>query len=425
MNLPTIPPQVKEIISDPFYQVAFMLFLFQAAFVSTPSQWADTQAYFDWSQYIVAHGIGNIYTIKEPVCNYPPVISYILFLFAKLAALTDYKNFKFFKLVGLAADYGVAIILVKMLHQKRKEIMLLLLLIANPVFIYNSYCWGQVDGILAFFIFLSFVFMLRERLLVAVFFFTLALNFKAHAIIFVPPFLLLSYHIFNRRMTVKKLFSSVAVFVILQTLILLPFILEGQLANALKVFSGSVDFYQAVSFNAYNLWYLLLDCNVWVSDKLEWHGINYQHWGLLMFFTLSIIALLPLFVSAISRNFKKNFYEADTNVLFLTFALIPLLFFYVNTQMHERFGHTCILFTAAFAFSTRKYWLFLIVCLAYFGNMEGVLHYFQMPNSKILLLHPVWAASLYLVLILALFYYLYRPFITQLKQYRHAENRVG
>ena len=53
------------------------------------------------------------------------------------------KYFYFFKLVGLLADFIAAIALVRYLGDKRKEILWLLLLIVNPVFIYNSYCWLQ------------------------------------------------------------------------------------------------------------------------------------------------------------------------------------------------------------------------------------------------------------------------------------------
>ena len=140
-----------------------------------------------------------------------------------------------------------------------------------------------------------------------------------------------------------------------------------------------------------------------------------------MFSILSLITLLPLFLSAVSKMFKGRFYRIDRDSLFLVFALISLLFFYFNTQMHERFGHTALLFTAAFAFSTRRYWLFILLCAAYFGNMEGILHFFNFPNYKVLIFDPYWVASLYLMLIISLLYFLYKPFILQLKINRHAK----
>ncbi len=420
-------PWLKDVLNTPLYQVAFILFVFEAVFSPSFSQWRDMDAFCNWSRFIMDHGIGNIYKINEVdelhTCNYPPLICYPLFVWGKIQG-NGYNictYLRFLKLFGLLADFIAALVLVKMLRNNAKEIILFLLLVANPVFIYNSYCWGQVDGILAMLVFLSFVLMVQKKPLWSVALFTMAFNFKVHAIIFLPPLVLLWYYVMHKEITVKSVLLAIIVLLGTETLIFLPFIIAGQTANAIRSFTSSVNFYPLITYNADNLWYFFFDSDDMYNDKRKWFGITYQNWGLLMFALSSFVALFPLFVSCISKFLKKSIYHPDMPSLYIAFALISILFFYLNTQMHERFGHTAIIFVAAFSFSTKRYWPFIIICLAYFGNMEGILHFFEFPNQKLLIFEPRWVASLYLLLIISLFYFLYKPFLLQLKTYRNEQ----
>ncbi len=420
-----IPPSIKKILDNPFWQVAIILFLFEAVLVPMRSH-GDLVAIGQWGKYIFDNGIGKAYEIGYPDFNYPPVIAYPLFIFGQLVGDSDkIINYMYlFKCFFLLADFIAAVVLVFFINDRRRSILFLLLLVANPVFIYDSYLWGQADGMLSMFIFLAFVFLAREKLLWSIAFFMFALNFKVQAIIFIPPYVLMAYYVMAGKFSGRLIFTAIATVVITQFLILLPFIVAGEVGKVFNAVTNVVDYYRCISCNAYNVWYFIAGKEMiyrWKEDTLILAGLSYKAWGTIMFCALSFITLLPLFISCIFKFIKKRGDLINTNSLFLTFALIPTVFFYVNTQMHERYGQPGLLFVAAYSFATRRYWLFGILCLAYFINMEKIFWFFNLPNYGTVLFDPVTSATLYLVLIISLLYFLYKPFIGQLKALKYEQ----
>ncbi len=412
--------RVRNIVNEPLYQVAFFVFLFQAIFAPSYSLEFDRYCFHSWCNYIFEHGLSQAYHNSNPEFNYPPLISYPLFLFGKLAGnqINIDRYFRLFKAFPLLFDFIAAVLIARFSDNHKRQILFLLLLIANPIFLYNSYCWGQYDAVLSTLVFISFLFILKEKLIWGILFFVLAINFKVQAIIFAPPLLMLSFYKFWGKLHLLDVLRATSAAVVLQVIIVLPFLLTGEITGVVKAVIGSVDFYPVVSFNAYNVWYFLLGEQAFhLSDKTEWYGVSYKYWGLIMFCCFSFFTLLPLFTSAVSTFLSKRKIQSDRNTLLITFALIPLLFFYFNTQMHERYPHPAFVFIALFAFTNRKFFLFGIMCLAYLGNLEIFLRNFGFPNYEILIFHPAFVSSLYLLLIISLFYYLYLPFTSELKKY--------
>lgn len=397
--------------------MAFFVFIFEAIFAPSYSLEFDRYCFHSWCSYIFEHGISKAYHNTNPVFNYPPLISYPLYLFGKLAdsQVNIDRYFRLFKVFPLLFDFIAAILIVCLSENRKKQILLLLLLITNPIFIYNSYSWGQYDAVLSTLIFISFLFVLKERMTWSVLFFILAINFKVQAVIFLPPLLLLGFYKLWNKVSLLDILRAIIATAALQIIIVLPFLITGEINGVIKAVVGSVDFYPVVSVSAYNIWCLLLGEQAFhLSDKIIWYGGSYKHWGLIMFCLFSFFALLPLLISAVSSIISRKVITSERSAHIILFALIPLLFFYFNTQMHERYSHPAFIFIAFFSFLNRKYFLFAIMCLAYFGNLEPGLHYFGLPNYDILIFQPAFVASLYLLLIISLFYYLYKPFTLQL-----------
>jgi hypothetical protein len=88
--------------------------------------------------------------------------------------------------------------------------------------------------------------------------------------------------------------------------------------------------------------------------------------------------------------------------ILLVGALIPLLFFFFNTQIHERYSHPAFLFIIAFSFLRKRYFLYIIFSIAYFLNLEKALRAFDLHYSTFIFGNR-FIAGLYLITIIVLF----------------------
>ncbi len=79
-----------------------------------------------------------------------------------------------------------------------------------------------------------------------------------------------------------------------------------------------------------------------VSDQDKFIGITYHYWGLLLFFTASAMALWPLAKTCYYKWRDREAESPGTELVWITAALIPSIFFYFNTQMHERYIHPAL-----------------------------------------------------------------------------------
>jgi len=372
----------------------------------------DKLAFTSWCNYIFEHGISEIHSIKNPDFNYPPLICYVFWIFGKCMGSTQHitSNFYLFKVFALSFDFVAAFLVAHMVKEKALQVISFLALVANPIFIYNSYCWGQFDGVFSCLVFLSLLLLLRYKILWAVVLMVLAINLKFQAIIFVPPLVILALYVLHQNRLFYKLIPALFAGITLQIFILLPFILNHKLGEVLHTISGSVGYYTGITHTANNFWWLVLGSKIrGMSDTMRIGFLTYRQAGLLLFSLTSALAILPVFTAFI----KKIAYNKNTIVPFaqlaVTFALIPLLFFFFNTQMHERYSHPAFIFIVLFSFTQKRYLPFIIMCIAYLGNVEPAVQSFHFPSYDILLFNNLFVACLYALLIVILFYHLYKP----------------
>ncbi|MFN0188393.1 MAG: hypothetical protein ACKVQV_06800 [Bacteroidia bacterium] len=404
----------EKYFSGPYFAlgVFLLLYIFLALLIPQSGHPSDFNCWTDWTSAIFTKGIGNIYSHGT---NYLPLYQYFLMLFGNLqgSEFNIHSNINSLKYLNLLFDvvgvYFAFLFINENIKNKKSSILLSLLILFNLAYLYNTMIWGQVDAIFTAFIFIAFYFSLRNKILLAILFSLLSLNMKLQAIIFFPFIGLILIPSLIRNFNFKSLLIWITIPVILQLIILLPFWLQGDLEKVFAVITNSVGTFPKVSLNAYNMWYWLIDDEpMVVLDTVSYQGISYYQWGFYSFIVVYTATLFPLLRNRVLLLMNKRKEDLSLNKLLLIATLIPIVFFFFNTQMHERYSHPMLLFAGTYAILNKKYVVYTVLSIAYFLNLELVLDYFNLESYNILILNPDFVAALFFVAIILLFYALYK-----------------
>lgn len=387
-----------------------ILFAFCLIMLPYGGHGSDVGLWEYWTNYIQSNGLGEIYNSNT---DYLPLYHYILKVFGDIQGgdtVAVHDNIHYLKLITLLFDFIIGYFIARMV--KRQEISweklllnILMFYLLNIAILYNSLIWNQVDSILTCFALISCYFAFKKRITLSLVFLFLAINFKLQAIIFVPVIGLLLLPVAISTFSVKRLAQWILIPALLQFLIVLPFILAGTGEKLWDVVFNSVGKYPQVSMNAYNIWDIFLPGEDLMSmrDSEIFIGATYKNWGLYMFFIASTIALFPLAKAAFLAIVRKTEFHISMEKFLITCALIPLLFFFFNSQMHERYSHPAFAFLIAYSLYTKKPLVATIGCLAYLLNMEGVLRVLHLTTyNSMLIFDRTFIAYLFLFVIVLL-----------------------
>ncbi len=382
-----------------FYILFILLFIAFCFFV--PDSGYDKYFWISWSKAIAEKGLGSIYL--NPEVNNFPLIIYLLKVYSLFfsPASIDVFSINYLKCFAIIFDFVTLALVVWLLRKNAKNLLMCLVFLLNPAFWYNTIIWGQVDTIHTFFVFVALLFAINKKTFLTLVFMLLAINTKLQSVVFLPLILLLIFQ--NKNLTTKALsalsFTKHALLLfILQFIILLPFIISGNFTQTIhSLINSSVDFYPTVSRNAYNIWYLFFADPLNTSDQISFL-IPLKLWGILLF------VLFYALVGFLFLKSKKGLIE-----IFLVFALVSLGFFWFNTQMHERYVHSVVLFSGLYALFSRRYYIFIISSFAYLVNLESVqltMTYFDeevfgftMGYNTWVIFNPVFISLLFLAAI--------------------------
>jgi Gpi18-like mannosyltransferase len=371
----------------------------------------DLECWDTWSKYILDHGLAHVY---DSGSNYLPLYHYILGIYAKLTGSHEYitANLHLLKLITLFFHCISGYILIRLLMTRGKNwqpaFALALFFLLNAAILYNSMVWGQVDGILTCLVFTAFYFAYTNRPVWAMTFLVLALNFKLQAIVFLPLIILMILPDLIEMLRDRRMWHRLAIPVICQVFIVLPFWINGNLVDIWSVVKGSFGKYPYISLNAYNMWELLIQGDLQrMTDARPWLGLSLNKWGLILFLIFGFLALVPLMLHTLKRIRERRRTGMDLEDLAAAAALCCLVFFYVNTQMHERYSHPALIFLVLLAILRRSPWLALTGCLAYLLNLEAVLRAVRIDNYDTFIFLPEFVSGLYLLTILGLYLLLY------------------
>ena len=341
-------------------------------------------------------------------CNYLPGYLYLLKLHVWLmgSAEAASQHLHYLKLYTLLFDLGAVLLMLSMSQQTEWNNLHWALFVFNAAYLYNTLNWGQVDAIPVFFTLLSLKLFLQNRAIWALPAYILALNVKLQMILFLPIILWLLWVTLRRKSWMHVMRTGV-ISLGFQSLLILPFLLGGSIVPLWRVVIGSVGFFQRVSMNAFNFWYLVLpesvnpvitdDQGLWVA------GISYHIWGLLLLLGSSLLGAWLLFGKRLVQAIKKRVFPIfSLDDYLLAGSILTLCFFYFPTQMHERYSHPAWLFLGLWSIRTRHYLPILLFSLAYFLNMEMVLRSLELRHYEAWFFQPKCAAIMYGILLLYL-----------------------
>lgn len=230
--------------------------------------------------------------------------------------------------------------------------------------------------------------------------------------VFLPIWSLLVLDAFWDERNIKSLLGMLLGIVITQTLLILPFALSDEgLQPFLKMVVDSFSIMPNISICAYNGWCWFFPDYRTASDmQISLIGLTYKQIGLGLFCLSSFLAMFPLLKILALRIFNKKDKELalDRVTIWLIAALISLCFFFFNTEMHERYSHPAFIFLTAYSFYSKNFIPYILFSLAYFLNLEHILQWLKLPSYGTVIFDEKFVAALYAILIIYLFFLLYR-----------------
>lgn len=357
-----------------------------------------------WSNYAFEHGLSQIYNSDT---NYMPFYLHGLYWFGKLQGSKEliYANSYQLKYFFLLFDFGGAIAIAWALRKYYTRQFAEYMLLFNIGYLYCTVIWGQLDSVPTTIVVLAIICLFERKLLWAAFFCTLSVYIKLQTIIFVPFFVILLIYQLGRKFDKWLIIKMLVVSLLTQFWLLSPFIWEGTFWNFIKVVRESVGFFPRVSWNAYNIWYLLLKQDpTLLNDTLIFAGLTYKKWGFILFFSLSAITFIPLIINTLTKlrqreDLDKNYYA----LLWLTAGTVAILFFFVNTQMHERYSYPAIALYFAYSLLSNRFAIFTLTSVAHLMNVDGMNKYFGLNPFK-----PEYTALIFGTILLLSFVRIYQ-----------------
>ncbi len=377
----------------------------------------DFDCWSRWAWFAKENGLSNIYQSDS---NYYPLYHYFLWGFALFYDSFDslIQHLWLMRLLSFGFDiFGVYLVYL-LINKKSNFVSLLLFSLLNVGFYYNSLIWGQIDGIMSFFIFASFYALWKKNLIAGSVLISIAVAFKFQSVVFLPVFGLLLFIKYPKNEWLKKTLIGIGLFAATFAIISLPFILTKN--NALlywNVLTGLVDYHPYVTMGAANFWKLvfpsLTDWIVLDSD-LVLGIISYKQIGLSLFFISSFFSLFPL-IKIVCSKLKGNEKVSDLSLetFLLSACLVGLSFFLFNTQIHERYSHPVFLFLMAYSFLKKEFLPYIIFSFAYLVNLEKIcLAAGPYANSFFFLKTP-FLTLMYLYVYISLMVKMYKGIKTQ------------
>ena len=370
---------VSKVNPDLHLGVLLLLFyVFTSIFMPHEGHFLDMPTWAIWIDYMQQHGIRHVYDMhiraapgQDPGFIYGPFYMYLLYFYGKWQGSIDVVRATIyqFKSVILLFDLLGIWYALRFVQDKERRPFYALFLVFNAGLLYDTVGWAQCDSILTSLMLIAVYYGLRGKLGLSGVCLLIALLVKPQPVIFLPALGLLWLPVLLKNKLSQTALSLLAV-VMVGVLLLAPFLLAGTAIDYLTMLSHSAILYPSASIKAANFWELALTDDPYkVSDQVVRFGLTYRQWGLLMFTTAYAIVLFPMMRQTyqLIRGQRAQF---DTALVLMTFALTPVVFYFFNTQMHERYAHPCVLFLAAYALVRGDFVPYVVASVANFWVLE-------------------------------------------------------
>lgn len=348
--------------------------------------WTDLNTFKAWSIGLVKHGIGDFYTVPDMWCDYPPGYLYVLWGLGKLQQLADPTLAQaggmgftwLMKLPAALADIGGAWLVWMLLKTRtsvRSAYHAAIAYAFNPLTIFVSAIWGQIDGVLTLMMLTVTWLLLKGNLLRATALAVAGVMLKPQGL-FLAPFFLLSQWFRHRPL---RWALTIPVGLAVVWAMVGPFYFPHQdgvsLASAIigpfqflyERMVATAEGYPHSSINAFNIW---APTGMWLPDSRTILGISHKTLGLV--FVAIMCGWIGLFL------YRKR--HAGSAPIFLAAAILLVGMFLLPTRMHERYIFPAIAFLAIASGFNRylktAYWGFTVTALL------NVLYAFLLYNHK-------------------------------------------
>lgn len=343
----------------------------------------DVEAWFAWALRLNEVGFANFYS-SEVFTVFAPGYLYILSLLGFIKNLLNIDNQLFFQIVKLPSIISEIILAILVYKEVKRysninlAYLISLAIILNPGFIFNSSIWGQTDGVLTLFLFLTIYFLEERKLPVSSFFMGLSLLIKPQAIAIIPIFVIFLMRNFSIKNFLGLFLPASLVVLILS----LPFFPKNPLIGLSDFLLNSINEYNVTSLFAYNFWGII---GFWIDDSKKFMDLSFKGWGYLLY--LGYWLMLTFFY------FKKklSIYQLAT--------LATLSFFFLPTRVHERYLYPALFFLIFLTFQIKNNFFFILIFilnLLYLLNLYFVYTYYNQFYFN--LENPLFVESIYVFL---------------------------
>ncbi|MCD6012314.1 MAG: hypothetical protein K0Q79_2176 [Flavipsychrobacter sp.] len=392
--------------------VPLVLFLFLTAMLpALRGMDFDVGVFREWALYIHQNGLRNAYGKVV----YMPVYQYCIWLYVKVMG-TDQaiaERIYYLRCITLVFDFIGIWYVYKWVNKRFAYFIILAICILNIGYTYDTLIWGQVDSILSALVFITIYYAYKGNNLLSSIFLVVAFSFKVQAIVIVPVWGLMFLNNIKKGELLKTLVYPVLGAVAVQILIVVPFLLGNYgLKEILAVITNSFQVYPSISVKASNIWHWIVRDKflLYANDAEIWiFGLTYKQAGLILFFTSSFFALLPM-MALLYKGWKTggNFLRTNRELVWLTSALVYLLFYFFNTEIHERYCQPAFIFITAYAFYTDRFLAYVLFSIMYFLTLEISIEHFHLPNYGTLIFDFRFLSSLTAIIIVYLGVRLYK-----------------
>lgn len=287
-----------------------------------------------WGNYALEHGVSSLYA--NEMTDYPPLYMFVLKLNAWLNYIlfnnTTVGSYPYVfisktipTLCNLIIGLGIFVYLQK--KDYKKAVISMCIYLFNPITLYNSAYWGQVDSVNALFMFFSILSLIKRRYLLSTLLLTLAVLIKIQSVVILPVVGLIIFMDIDLKNYLKIIFTNATILF----LVLFPYWRGGVIRQVVYTITHSADRFPYVVLATFNFWYLFFPIKPgtpWrdiVLDTTKTFGISYRIIGLTLLGTYTLFLVYQIF---------KN---KDIENVVLASASMAFAFFMLPTQIHERY----------------------------------------------------------------------------------------
>ena len=278
---------------------------------------------------------GGFIALSEPVSNYSPLYIYFLTGMTYLPINSLYS----IKILSIIFDFIAAYYVFKLMELKFKgkfvSYIAGAIILFLPTVVINGAYASQCDIIFSTFLLGTIYYFIKEKNILALVFFGIAVSFKLQGAFLAPLLLIL---LLRKKIKFWQLFISPITYIAT----LLPAYFIGRpFKDLITIYFSQVGYYPYLTMNCANIYQFFPSANYELFNKI----------GIL--FTFVIVVILCIWIG-LSKKKLSNDLIIETSILML--LIIPFFL----PQMHERYYFPAEILIVIYAFYNRKYFYIAI-----------------------------------------------------------------